>query len=797
MIHREMTPLNRSGPIGEVSDQQLLQRFIDHRDEAAFLGLMQRHGKTVWGVCRRVLRQEQDAEDVFQAVFLVLARKAASIRKGEAVGSWLYGVAYRIARRARHKTESRQDGEKQVRAARGEPPPWSEAAFRELQRLLDDEVQCLSERYRAPFVLCCLEGMSRAEAARELGCNEGTLSARLARARKLLRSRLSRRGVSLTAILTATALSASAAVAAPAALLQATAQAVLASLAGNTVSALSPSVLALAESAPRTLALGLLKATLTLVLALTTLVAGAHLAAPALAPAADEVAWQPRPWPAGWAEQHEELAMLAEQPAAEAASDVPAPDKAVRADKPAGVPKPKGAYRAHYERSFQGNPEKGPDLGLFGLDADQGVRFEPAGLRIVLPPGYPDERPRTGVATSFGVQGDFDIMLRYEILQEPAGDEAAKQTRLTLAIPLAAPKPHLATLSRTVVPGQGPRFLTWLTRWDPTAAREQLQMKLHPARAKAGRLRLVRSGSILYYFVAEGVEGEFTLLDQWLAGDVDLPAVRIVGSTGGVKAGLDVRITELHIFADSFRDAPSAPARPARRKSWLALALAFFLALLLAGTFSFNKKRERSADKRHMTAADDSSNRARRRLHRWKLTTVLLALAVTLVGMSVLYFRRDRSESARALPDADAPTPFVNRVLGATVVPGVEEAGLWHTEFTKKSGEPFRWTNGAARLVVPLWEGPPQALQVRLGVPIPRPVKRLCIQVNGQAVFDEPLAMPFEWSRTFDLSKRSLGQEAVIDIISDTFVPTQHDERTLGVCVRGITLVRNAPELPQ
>ena len=107
----------------EVSDRQLLERFIARRDEAAFAGLVQRHGKTVWGVCRRVLHQEQDAEDAFQAVFLVLSRKAASIRKGEAVGGWLYSVAYRIANKARHNAYRRHDREKKAsEPPAGEPP---------------------------------------------------------------------------------------------------------------------------------------------------------------------------------------------------------------------------------------------------------------------------------------------------------------------------------------------------------------------------------------------------------------------------------------------------------------------------------------------------------------------------------------------------------------------------------------------------------------------------------------------------------------------------------------------------
>jgi RNA polymerase sigma factor (sigma-70 family) len=141
------TPCSR-----EPSDFQLLECFIARRDEASFATLVQRYGDTVWRVCQRVLRQEQDAEDAFQAVFLLLARKARSIRKPEAVGSWLYGAAYRTAMRARRSFSRRQEHEEQVARPMPEPPPWNEAALRELQRLLDEEVQRLGEKYRVPFV---------------------------------------------------------------------------------------------------------------------------------------------------------------------------------------------------------------------------------------------------------------------------------------------------------------------------------------------------------------------------------------------------------------------------------------------------------------------------------------------------------------------------------------------------------------------------------------------------------------------------------------------------------------------
>ncbi len=181
-----------------MTDDQLLGRFLDDREEAAFEALVRRHGPMVLGVCRRVLRNGHDAEDAFQATFLVLMRKAGSVTKCEVLGAWLYGVAYRIAVRAKVTASRRRTKERQV-SEMAQPGAADDGPCDDLEPLLDQEVSRLPAKYRVPLVLCELEGKSRKDAARQLGLREGTLSSRLARARVLLRQRLTDRGVALGA----------------------------------------------------------------------------------------------------------------------------------------------------------------------------------------------------------------------------------------------------------------------------------------------------------------------------------------------------------------------------------------------------------------------------------------------------------------------------------------------------------------------------------------------------------------------------------------------------------------------
>jgi len=183
---------------GDLTDGQLWDRFRTDREEAAFAALVRRHGPVVLAVCRRVLRDLDDAEDAFQATFLILLRKAGSIARPELLGNWLYGVAYNTARNARLIRGRRSAAE--TRAA-DRAAARQRTSDRDMDAWLEHELNRLPAKYRVPVVLCCLHGESRREVARRLGCPEGTVSSRLGRARELLRRRLERRGLSAIGIL--------------------------------------------------------------------------------------------------------------------------------------------------------------------------------------------------------------------------------------------------------------------------------------------------------------------------------------------------------------------------------------------------------------------------------------------------------------------------------------------------------------------------------------------------------------------------------------------------------------------
>ncbi len=193
---RQIDLLFGEGTVGGVSDAQLLERYVAHRDELAFEALLRRHGPMVLAVCRSVVNDPNDADDAFQATFLLFARKAKSLWVDGSLGGWLHRVAWRIASHMKDQVARRRDQERKA-AERACPPCRSRPPWDDTSMVIHQEIARLPERYRKPIVLCYLENMTYQQAASHLNWSETTTQGRLARARSLLRNRLTRRGVTL------------------------------------------------------------------------------------------------------------------------------------------------------------------------------------------------------------------------------------------------------------------------------------------------------------------------------------------------------------------------------------------------------------------------------------------------------------------------------------------------------------------------------------------------------------------------------------------------------------------------
>jgi RNA polymerase sigma factor (sigma-70 family) len=233
----------------ELNDRQLLEEFADG-DETAFTALVDRYGGLVMGVCQRVLQHTQDAEDAFQATFMVLARKAGKIAWQDSVANWLHGVACRIAYQVRREKARHQSRSGGIVSDHATPEAAPDPSWSELKPVLDEELNRLPTRYRIPLILCCLEGKSRDEAATQLGWSLGSLKGRLERGREILRSRLAKRGLTLSAALAATLIAAAGAQAAvPLTLGLETVRAGMAMLTGQSAAVVSTQALTLAQGA--------------------------------------------------------------------------------------------------------------------------------------------------------------------------------------------------------------------------------------------------------------------------------------------------------------------------------------------------------------------------------------------------------------------------------------------------------------------------------------------------------------------------------------------------------------------
>jgi RNA polymerase sigma factor (sigma-70 family) len=238
VVLRHVHKLMGAQALEELTDGQLLERFISRQEEAAFAALVRRHGPMVLGVCRRVLHHWHAAEDAFQATFLVLFRRARSLDRRGSVANWLYTVAYHVALKARANAAHRSLRERQVvEMPQAETQP--DEVWRDLQPVLDEELSSLPDKYRAPIVLCYVEGKTNAEAARLLGWPIGTVKGRLSRARELLRTRLGRRGITLSTGLLGVVLAEHASAAVPGLLVDSTIKTIALLAAGKATTALA------------------------------------------------------------------------------------------------------------------------------------------------------------------------------------------------------------------------------------------------------------------------------------------------------------------------------------------------------------------------------------------------------------------------------------------------------------------------------------------------------------------------------------------------------------------------------
>lgn len=263
------------------TDGELLDAYCRSHDRTALSTLVRRHSAMVWGVCRRLLGTGVDAEDAFQATFLVFVEKATSIREPSKLGNWLYGVAQKTAVRARALRAKQAHREKQVEAIpeRAERIAW----ISELEAILDEELSRLPEIYRVAIVLCDLEGRPRTQVAKQLGCPDGTIAARLSRGRELLAARILRRGVQVTAALLAAVLGQQAASAAPASL-------ITTAIDAATTGMKSASVAALTQAVLRSMAINQVRSALLTLMIVLAFVGAGYMACSATAPRDDPAA---------------------------------------------------------------------------------------------------------------------------------------------------------------------------------------------------------------------------------------------------------------------------------------------------------------------------------------------------------------------------------------------------------------------------------------------------------------------------------------------------------------------------
>lgn len=485
-------------------DGRLLEQFLDDGDQEAFGALVRRHGPYVLGVCRRVTAHAQDAEDVFQACFLELARKARSIVSRGSVAGWLQTVAVRLALKARaRRTRCRQREEAATVTEAAVPP--EDITWREVRQVLEEEIANLPEDLREPIVLCLFQEQTQEEAAQNLHINPRTLKDRLRRGRELLRGRLTRRGVTL-GVLAALLAGGQTQAAVPAALQQATVQgAVAVANKAPLAGVVSPAVLALTTSPPLFAGWGLVAA----VLLGLSLLGGAY------------VTWYPTP---------------------------PEPP-------PAAVPPAPRPVQADF-RGKQLDPEL---FELVGPRVEDYLRREDTGLRITLPAKDGPADP-VGVKLRYPVRGDFELAASLEFLDVPR-PAAGYGAGAGVYFYMDSPRRDGVLLAKLHDPLRGMQFLAVHRNKDEKARniqrpdgndRNTRRVEALPTNRDKGtaRLRADRQGAVFRLWAAEGDE-PFRLVDRLEVSDADLLIVRLAADPGWFAHTLvDVRLLDFSLTAE-------------------------------------------------------------------------------------------------------------------------------------------------------------------------------------------------------------------------------------------------------
>jgi RNA polymerase sigma factor (sigma-70 family) len=481
------------------ADGSLLDQFIRERSEEAFAMLMKRHGPYVLGVCRRVTQHPQDAEDVFQACFLELARKASTISRRNSVAGWLQTVAVRMARKAVAQCARRQHHKTMYRLT-DLTAPENDISWRQIRRILEEQLALLPEDLRLPIILCHFEGRTQEEAAQCLKIKPRTLKDRLVRGREMLRKRLTRSGVSLAA-LGALLAGGRSAVAVSSSLHEST-------LRGATSVANKAALAALIPPSVLSLMGG------SVILSGWTLLA-AGLLGLVLFGSTAFVAWD----------------------AFAGAAAVPAQSEAL-------------AKRVTLHRSFRGGQFDDKVFQWTGPRAESYARRQPEGLRLTLPARGGPAQP-VGIMLRYPLRGDFEIEATWEFVRvvRPASGWGIGATVYCF---MDSPQWDGVWFGKMIHPSRGPEFAAGL-RNKMGEDRTDKFVKTTPAAHEEGlaRLRIVRRGTSFSIFSAEQPTGGFQLMETFAASSADASIVRFAADPAWSKvAAVDVRLVDVSITAE-------------------------------------------------------------------------------------------------------------------------------------------------------------------------------------------------------------------------------------------------------